>query len=375
MTNILNNIFDDNLFNELTKQEEKKNNQQIDPEIVKFQEIVSFIEKHGREPQKTVEWSHERALWARLNGFRNKQERRDLVEKYDSLGIFQKNYNSFEFEWSRNEPTENSLESILESDDLNDEFSDLLDISRYRKTIHAADKIGRRKNVSNFDKYKIIFEQVYEDIANGKRKIIPFEQYDIEEGRFYIQNGVMLYIVSIGSFYNDSHGYSNAKMHVVYENGTENKELLYRSLASSLYATERHGRMVTNIIDYNTLSERFGQEYTTGFIYVLESLSTDPEIKKINNLYKIGFTRHNIQNRISNSINDVTYLYAPVRLVLSAEVKNINAQLLERTLHHYFQDKQVIFQNKNFNSATEWFIVPLDEIRTKINSIITSLQK
>lgn len=68
-------------------------------------------------------------------------------------------------------------------------------------------------------------------------------------------------------------------MHVVYENGTENKQLLLQSLASSLYSKERHGRMVTNIVDDESLSERFGAEFTTGYIYVLKSLSENPEIK------------------------------------------------------------------------------------------------
>lgn len=371
MSNILDNIFNDDLFTELTKQEKGTPIQQTDPEVVKFQEIISFIKNNGKEPQKTDDWSIERALWARLCGFRDKKERRDRVENYDSLGILKKsnieNFRTTSFE-SLDVTT---IEEVLEKD----EFSDLLDVSRYRKTINAADKIGRRKKASEFNKYKSMFNQVYEDIASGKRKIISFEQYDIEEGRFYIQNGVMLYIVSIGNFYNDSHGYNNAKMHVVYENGTENKDLLFRSLASSLYATERHGRMVTDIINDNTLSERFGQEHTTGYIYVLQSLSEDPEIAKINNLYKIGFTRHDIQSRISNAINEVTYLKAPVKLVLSAEIKNTNAQILERALHHSFQDKQVIFQNSDFKTAKEWFIIPLEEINMKINEIIASLQK
>lgn len=78
-----------------------------------------------------------------------------------------------------------------------DDFSDLLDVSRYKRTINAVSKKSSRKHVSNFDKYQSLFEKVHEEIANGKRKIIPFENYDIEAGRFYVQNGVMLYVASI----------------------------------------------------------------------------------------------------------------------------------------------------------------------------------
>ena len=378
MTNSLDSIFEDEAFDYLTKQVEKKKIVKQDPEVAKFQEIIDFVKEHEREPEKTAEWSNERALWARLCGFRGKPERAEIVKKYDSLKNKKKEFEpNAEFVFGNIEVDDGlNLEDILETDDLIDDFSDLLDVSRYRRTVNAADKIGRRKHASHFDKYKGLFDQVHADIAAGKRKIIPFEQYDIHEDRFYIQNGVMMYIVSISkdTFISDN-GKTNARMHVVYENGTENKNLLLQSLASSLYSTERHGRMVTEPVDAETLAESFGEEFTTGYIYVLKSLSTNPDINKWDNLYKIGFTRNDVQDRIANAENDVTYLNAPVRIMLSAEVKNVNAQLLERTLHHAFQDKQVVFQDGNFKKATEWYIVPLNEIQSKINEVIAGLQK
>lgn len=378
MVNSLDSIFEDESFDDLTKQAEKKKVEKQDPEVAKFQEIIEFVKENGREPQKTDTWSNERALWARLCGFRDKSERADRVRKYDELGLLEKK-GTTEGEFLKQELAVDDItdiNDILGQDDLIDDFSDLLDVSRYRKTINAADKIGRRKRASHFDKYKSLFEQVHSDIAAGRRKIIPFEQYDIEEGRFYVQNGVMMYIVSISrnTFIADN-GKINARMHVVYENGTENKNLLLQSLASSLYSTERHGRMVTELVNEDALAERFGEEFTTGFIYVLKSLSSNPEIVKLKNLYKIGFTRNSVESRIANAEKDVTYLNATVKLILTAEVKNVNAQLLERTLHHTFEDKQVIFQDTNFKKATEWYIVPLEDIQAKINEVIAGLQK
>ena len=378
MTNSLDSIFEDDAFDDLTKQVEKKKVVKQDSEVTKFQEIIDFVNENGREPEKTPEWSSERALWARLSGFRGKTERAEKVKKFDTLGLLEKEFEpDGEFITDSVEiDDELNLDDILGSDDIIDDFSDLLDISRYRRTVNAADKIGRRKHASHFEKYKSLFDQVHADIASGRRKIIPFEQYDIHENRFYIQNGVMMYIVSISkdTFIADN-GKTNARMHVVYENGTENKNLLLQSLASSLYSTERHGRMVTEPEDEETLAESFGEEFTTGYIYVLKSLSTNPDISKWNNLYKIGFTRNDVENRISNAENDVTYLTAPVRVMLSAEGKNVNAQLLERTLHHAFRDKQVVFQDGNFKKATEWYMVPLNDIESKINEVIAGLQK
>lgn len=378
MANSLDSIFEDDAFDDLTKQVEKKKVVKQDPEVAKFQEIIDFVNENGREPEKTPEWSSERALWARFSGFRGKPERSEKVKKYDTLGLLEKEFEpDGEFLADSVEiDDELNLDDILGSDDMIDDFSDLLDVSRYRRTVNAADKIGRRKHASHFEKYKSLFDQVHADIASGRRKIIPFEQYDIHENRFYIQNGVMMYIVSISkdTFIADN-GKTNARMHVVYENGTENKNLLLQSLASSLYSTERHGRMVTELVDEETLAESFGEEFTIGYIYVLKSLSTNPDISKWNNLYKIGFTRNDVESRIANAENDVTYLNAPVKVMLSAEVQNVNAQLLERTLHHVFQDKQVVFQDGNFKKATEWYMVPLNDIESKINEVIAGLQK
>lgn len=377
MTNILDIIFEDDSFADLTKQDKPVKQEKLDPEVEKFQEILEFIEENKREPQKTDNWSNERALWARLRGFRDKQERKEKAKKYDYMGILDKENEKNEYFDSMIKPKEISeIDDILSQDDMLDDFSDLLDISRYKKTVNAADKIGRRKRAANFDEYRELFNKVHEEIAQGKRKIIPFEQYDIQENRFYIQNGVMMYIVHISedTFISDN-GKENARMHVVYENGTENKELLLQSLASSLYSKERHGRMVTDIIDDEVLAESFGEEFTSGYIYVLKSLSKNQEIAKLQNLYKIGFTKNEVSMRISNAENEVTYLNAPVKLVLSAEIKNVNAQKLEKALHHSFSDRQVIFQDNQYRNATEWYIVPIDEIENKINEIIASIQK
>lgn len=295
----------------------------------------------------------------------------DNLNLLDKKSNFTENFNSNN---NKQKPVSN-IDEIMSEKGLLDDFSDLLDVSKYKKTVNALNKKSSRRRASNFDQYKELFRKTHEEIANGQRKVIPFKEYDIEAGRFYIQKGVMLYIVSISNekFLGDN-GKENARMHVIYENGTENKNLLLQSLASSLYSSERNGKMVTEIVDENTLSENFGAEFTTGYIYVLKSLSANPEISKLDNLYKIGFTRNSIESRIINAENEVTYLNVPVSIVLSVKVKNLNAQLLERALHHAFQGKQVIFQDSKFKRATEWYIVSLDEIEEKINEILTTIQ-
>ncbi|MDK7114646.1 GIY-YIG nuclease family protein [Staphylococcus pettenkoferi] len=370
MTDNLDDIFSDDLFETLITQGKRRKKEDI--EATKFKEILTFVKENNREPSRTKGWSEERALWARLQGFRDKKDRADKVKHLDDLNLLDR---TSTFLNKIKESEISSIDEVLNDDYMFEEYTDLLDISRYKKTVNAASKKSTRKYAKDFAKYKKLFESVHEDIASGKRKLVPFKKYDIESGRFYVQNGVMLYIVSISNEkFIGENGKKNARMHVVYENGTENKQLLLQSLASSLYSTERNGRMVTNIVDDESISESFGVEFTTGYVYVLKSLSSNPSIKKLDNLYKIGFTRNNIESRISNAENEVTYLNAPVRLVLSIEVKNLNAQVLERALHHEFQDKQVIFNDVTHKKATEWYIVTIEEIQQRINKILTNVQ-
>ena len=71
----LDSIFLDEKFDDLTREVVKKKVEKVAPEVRKFQEIIVFINENGREPQRTKEWSNERALWARLRGFRDKPDR------------------------------------------------------------------------------------------------------------------------------------------------------------------------------------------------------------------------------------------------------------------------------------------------------------
>ncbi|MBD5074993.1 GIY-YIG nuclease family protein, partial [Xanthomonas citri pv. citri] len=73
-------------------------------------------------------------------------------------------------------------------------------------------------------------------------------------------------------------------------------------------------------------------DVSTGFIYVLKSLSTDPQISSIKNLYKIGFTTGSVENRIRNAENQSTYLYAPVEIVTTYQVFNMNASKFETAI-------------------------------------------
>ena len=112
----------------------------------------------------------------------------------------------------------------------------------------------------------------------------------------------------------------------------------------------------------------------TGYIYVLSSLSDDPAVKAEKNLYKIGFTTNDVEQRIANAENEPTYLMAPVKIVATYKVVNLNSQKFEDLVHLML--KPVQFQVTVFDDEGkehqphEWFIVPLPVVDVIIKKIM-----
>ncbi|ALD11134.1 GIY-YIG nuclease family protein [Listeria monocytogenes] len=377
----LKDIFSDPIFDELIAETPKKQVKRIDPELEKFQEIIEWIKNHdGKEPEKSRDMT-ERKIFSRLKGYRDKPEMIKKFAEIDELNLLD----------SKNTVLENSIKSPKSLDDIlnddtlfekKDKVDSLLDLSRYKRTISAADKYSVRKHASHFERYEPLFRLVQKEIANGTRKIIPVDtENNIKPGKFYIDNGILLYILSVGNYYEDKHGHRNAKLHLIYENGTENKGILLRSFASNLFDRTRHGRMVTEVMSDvmgdTTVEERVAEYLTTGYIYVVRSLSSNPEILQYKSLYKIGFAAGSVEKRIANAKNEATYLYAPVKIVATWEVQNFSGRKLETVIHHRFEAKQIQISiptaNGKIENPKEWYLVSLDEIEASINDIIVKL--
>lgn len=378
----LDDIFSDPKFEELIADIPKKQAKYIDPELEKFQEINEWIKEHdGKEPEKSKNMI-ERKLYSRLKGYRNKPELSKKLVSIDEFGLFD---NELLNKSKEIENKTKSLDDIL-SDDLffekEKDLSDLLDISRYKRTISAVDKQSSRKRASYFERYEPLFKIVQKEIANGTRKIVPVDsEKNISTGKFYVDNGILLYVKYMSEYYTDKNGYRNADLHLVYENGTENKGILLRSLASNLFDKTRNGRMVTEVISDvmggSTVEERAAKYFTTGYIYVVKSLSGNPEITKYQNLYKIGFATGSVEERISNAVNDATYLYSTVKIIATWKVQNFSAQKLEKIIHHKFKDRQLQISiptaKGRIENPREWYVISLEEIEENINDIIVKL--
>ena len=286
-------------------------------------------------------------------------------------------------------------------DDLDDILSDeslfadlemdqnLFSNERYRRTVAVKASSSQRKRMSEgFNEYKWRFAQVQDEVARGYRIIKSFDdihtgdkiskENPIKQGSFYIDNGIMLYIDRI---YDPKTGDSkessttrNDKIHVVYENGTENDVKLL-SLISSLYDKKRNGRFVTEVI--NNLMEGDDKSIITGYIYVVRYAGEDPQFLNMENLYKIGCAK-NIKKRLDNTANESTYLFAPVKLVCQFEVQNIDVRKVEKYIHHVLADKRldlsVVAPNGRQMTIKEWFLIDLESIQDIINKMVIDLQ-
>lgn len=392
----LDDIFKDPAADELLA---KPNKKQItyDPEVEKFKEIETWVNEHnGKEPEKTSDLNRlgERKLASRLIGIRNDPERLILLKPYDEMGLLKiENQELSIKEKVKNEKkTFNSLDDLLNSDSilfdntnetLNSKLFDTGKLNKFKKSQeNKPENKSKRKIMDNFSQYDLLFKNVQADLASGRRKLVPYDNNEIELHHFYVLNGQILYIESIGSeFKNKTYSASetNARLHVIYENGTENYPLR-NGLIASLYGSRKRGILGRAISEPDNQFKLSADDQVTGYIYVLKSMSNNADVKRIQEdhpLYKVGFTSGTVERRIANAENESTYLYGPVKVVAEYQVINLKPEALETALHHalaqYQLDVDIKAGNGKIIHPREWFTADLDTINDLISRIISEL--
>jgi hypothetical protein len=103
-------------------------------------------------------------------------------------------------------------------------------------------------------------------------------------------------------------------------------------------------------------------------------LSDNPDVKAEKNLYKIGFTTNNVEQRIANAANEPTYLMAPVKMEAVYKVVNMNSQKFEDIIHQLLYavryEVSVYDDDGVEHQPKEWFVVPLPVIDVIIKKIM-----
>jgi hypothetical protein len=185
-------------------------------------------------------------------------------------------------------------------------------------------------------------------------------------GNFFVLGGLLAYVAEKGDIFRTSNGEADARLRVVYSNGTESN-LLMRSLQRALYKDDT-SRMLTGT-DMGPLfgDEAEADDIATGTIYVLRSHSTHPFVAEHRELiHKIGVTGGKVETRIANADKDATYLLAGVEVVATYQLHNLNRIRLENLFHRLFGAAQLdLTIEDRFGHPVkprEWFLVPLPVI-------------
>lgn len=364
MSNRLNKIFTTDRHDLLKVKPSSKPVTPEDRLADSFLEINDFYVAQGRIPMVDALDMNERKLAVRLRALILDDEKVEILSHLDTHGLL------------KTSPPPENLEGIFSGDKfgLLDDPTGVLTLRNVPSNIKKADNIARAHKSKNFTKYEQGFKDTHAGLKSGQlvRSRIS-EEKQVVGGRYFVFNGILAYVGSRGENY-ISNKKVNAKLHVIFENGTESSILL-RSFLRTLYRAKEGARIVPR--DYQTIPEWQDvteEDQATGRIYILKSLSEETRIEDVNNLYKIGYTTGKVEDRIRNAQMDPTYLMAPVEIVASYKCLNMNTQKLEHLIHRFFGDVKLDMAFKAPNGAnhvpSEWYVVPLDVLDRVINLII-----
>lgn len=327
--------------------------------VTGFNEICAFIETHGRPPEPTPSDMAEFKLYHRLHAILDDPEQRAELAEYDRHGIL-----------VEPEPPA-TLDEIFASDDLGvlDESPAvaIFTLKHVPAEKSSPDEVAERQPCPDFEQFAPLFKQCHADLKAGTRQMIEFRnESQISAESFYVVRGVLAYVADIGEEAK-VRGRRVARLRCIFENGTESN-LLLASLARSLYD---NGRRVTEPAAVTLARMGLEVETTMGVIYVLRSLSAEPQVTSIPNLHKIGFTNTTTAKRVVNAAHAKTYLNAPVKIVAEYGVPAAIASGVEMAIHHFFAAARlnVTYERdgESITSADEWFSVPLQVIDEAIS--------
>lgn len=240
-----------------------------------------------------------------------------------------------------------------------------------------ADFVAQRRPCENFEQYEPLFKQVHEDLRTGRRRLAKFAYTSLKAGNVLLIGGVLVYIAEVYEDFkpDSSHVAFDGRTLTIYENGTESNVML-QTLGKAAYSD---GYTITqpDEVSENELRTNMGVQEgdkKDGYIYVLSSLSKNPEIASVKDLYKIGFSTTPVEQRIANAENEPTYLCDKVKIEAVWSTYNLKTEVLETLIHQFFHavQFQVRIRDKEGNTHTpkEWYVVPLPMIEKAINSII-----
>ena len=341
--------------------------------ITGFEEILHFRATHGRVPSHGEDRDiFERLFAVRLDRLRELPDARALLAPLDTEGLLM-----------AEAPLTASISDLDDAallDQLgvasslgSDDISELRHVPSYEDR-KAAEDVANRTRCADFEHFKPFFDRAEADLKGGVRTTRRFgRDASVAEGGFFILGGQMVYVAQMGDLMRTPNGEPDARLRVIYSNGTES-DLLMRSLQRALYKDETGRRLTepdSGPLFGSTLEDN---DIMNGTIYVLRSRSSHPFVAAHRELiHKIGVTSGKVETRVAAASTDATYLLAEVEIVSSYAVANLNSAKLEKLIHRVFGSAQLdlTIQDRFGNPVKprEWFLVPLHVIDEAISRI------
>jgi hypothetical protein len=342
--------------------------------IAGFEDIQRFYEEHKRQPINREGLDiFERLYAVRLEQIRKLPEARAVLAAVDTENLLG---SPITISVKIDELSEDALlaELGVESLPMNTD-----DITVLRNVISnaerkAAEEIADRTPCKDFKNFKPLFEQAERELKSDTRKALRFgRDANIQLHDFFILEGQFAYVAEMGEVIKMQTGHNDARLRVIYGNGTESN-LLLRSLQKALWKDETGRRLTSTDMGPLFSGTAEPEDIESGTIYVLRSQSTHPYVVQHRELiHKIGVTGGKVEIRISGADKDATYLLADVEVIATYKLHNINRVKMENLFHRIFSSAQIdISIDDRFGNPVkprEWFLVPLQVIDEAVDRI------
>ncbi len=335
--------------------------------VAGFEDILRFHQAHGHAPQHGEGRDiFERLYAVRLDQLRKLPEAHALLATLDEPGLLSGASTTVP---DVDDLDEDALLAELGGGDPVPSDDDITVLRHVRSSVEkrAAEEVADRLPCRDFETFEPLFEKVEQELKTGLRKALRFgRDTSVADGNFFILGGQIAYVAEVGDTIKAPNGESDARLRVIYANGTESN-LLRRSLQRALYKDDTGRRLSDHDMGPLFGGEAEPNDIESGTIYVLRSKSDHPFVAAHRELiHKIGVTGGKVETRIAGSDKDATYLLADVEVVATYKLHNLNRVKLEAIFHRLFGAAQIdLTIDDRFGypvKPKEWFLVPLNVI-------------
>lgn len=340
--------------------------------IAGFEDIQRFVAEKGRTPCHGEERDiFERLYAVRLDRLCGLEDCRAILLPLDHQGLLAGGATA-----AAPAPEEMDDDALLAELGVMEDAPSIAELRHVRSAAERreAEEVANRQKCENFDRFRPIFQQVQQDLDSGLRQTIRFERKsEIAAERFYVLGGQKAYVAAMEEPFTNEHGNIDARLRVVFDNGTESN-LLMRSLQKALQQDPAGRRIVEPTAGPLFSDHSEDGDEASGTVYVLRSKSDHPVIAANRQIvHKIGVTGGDVERRLASARLDPTFLMADVEIIATYKLYNINRSRLENIIHRVFGPARLDIEIKDrFGQPVvpkEWFLVPLAVVDQAVEKI------